>query len=72
MLTTNESGFDRAFRVVIGVVLLSLVFVGPKTLWGLVGLVPLLTGAVGFCPLYRLFGIATHHPQPGAGSGLAS
>ena len=33
--------------------------IGPKSLWGLVGLVPLLTGAIGFCPLYRLFGVST-------------
>ncbi len=56
---TNEGTLDRAIRVVVGLVLLSLVFVGPATLWGLVGLVPLLTGIVGFCPLYRLFGLDT-------------
>lgn len=56
---TNESAFDRGLRIVLGLVLLSLVFVGPRSLWGLVGLVPLLTGAVGFCPLYRLLGIKT-------------
>ena len=67
MFNTNESGVDRLFRVVVGLAVLSLVFVGPKTLWGLVGLVPLLTGAVGFCPLYRLLGIATRRePAPGA------
>jgi hypothetical protein len=58
-MLTNESSIDRALRVVIGIVLLSLVVVGPKTLWGLLGLVPLLTGLVGFCPLYRLLGIST-------------
>ena len=42
-----------------GVALLSLVFVGPKSLWGLVGVVPLLTGLVGNCPLYTLLGINT-------------
>ena len=68
MLNTNESGLDRAFRVILGVVLLSLVFAGPKTLWGLLGLIPLITGAVGFCPFYRLLGISTHHePRPGSG-----
>jgi len=41
------------------VALLSLVFVGPKSLWGLVGVVPLLTGLVGNCPLYTLLGINT-------------
>ncbi len=59
MFTHNESSIDRAVRVVLGIVLLSLVVVGPRTLWGLIGLVPLLTGSVGFCPLYRLLGIST-------------
>ena len=58
-MLTNESPLDRGLRVVIGIVLLSLVVIGPKTLWGLVGLVPLLTGLVGFCPLYRLLGLST-------------
>lgn len=55
----NEHVIERALRVVLGLAVLSLVFVGPKTLWGLVGLVPLLTGLVGSCPLYTLFGIGT-------------
>lgn len=55
----NEATIDRALRVLAGVVLLSLVFVGPKTLWGLVGLVPLLTGAIGSCPLYTVLGFST-------------
>ncbi len=61
MLTTNESPIDRVLRVVLGIVLLAFVIVGPKTMWGLVGIVPLLTGLVGFCPLYRLLGISTCH-----------
>lgn len=58
-MLANESTADRAMRVVLGIVLLSLVFVGPHTLWGLVGLVPLVTGAIGSCPIYRVFGITT-------------
>jgi hypothetical protein len=58
-MPTNESSIDRALRVVLGIMVLSLVLVGPKTMWGLLGLVPLLTGLVGFCPLYRLLGIST-------------
>lgn len=54
-----EGRMDRVIRVVVGLGLLSLVFVGPQTLWGLVGLVPLLTGVFGFCPLYRVFGFTT-------------
>lgn len=56
---TNEGTLDRAIRVVIGIALLSMTLVGPTTAWGLVGLVPLATGALGFCPLYRLVGINT-------------
>lgn len=55
----NESTLDRMLRVVVGVVLLSLAVLGPRTLWGLVGVVPLLTGIIGFCPLYRVLGISS-------------
>jgi hypothetical protein len=61
MLAFNESSLDRVVRVVLGIVLLSLVFVGPKTMWGLLGFVPLATGFIGFCPLYRVLGINTCH-----------
>jgi hypothetical protein len=66
----NEGTLDRAVRVVLGLVLVSLVFVGPRSLWGLVGIVPILTGLTGFCPLYRLVGVDTcgarARPQPRA------
>jgi hypothetical protein len=55
----NAGTLDRTIRVVLGIALLSLVFVGPKSLLGLIGLVPLGTGIVGFCPLYRLVGLNT-------------
>ena len=58
-LTKNEGTIDRVLRIVLGLVVLSLVVVGPKTLWGLVGLVPLATGIVGSCPLYSIVGINT-------------
>ncbi len=56
---TNEGTVDRVVRVVVGLALLSLTIAGPKSLWGLVGLVPLATGLMGFCPLYRLVGLNT-------------
>ena len=59
MALKNEGGVDRAIRVVAGLALLSLVFVGPQTAWGWVGLVPLATGLIGWCPAYSLFGINT-------------
>ncbi len=55
----NEGPVDRVLRVLIGIALLSLVFAGPKTMWGLFGIVPLITGLVGVCPLYSIFGIRT-------------
>ncbi|MEO1233495.1 MAG: DUF2892 domain-containing protein [Myxococcota bacterium] len=55
----NEHTLDRVLRVVLGLGLLSLTVVGPQTPWGLVGLVPLVTGALGRCPLYALFGVRT-------------
>jgi hypothetical protein len=59
MFPTNVGGVDRAVRIIAGLVVLSLVFVGPKSMWGLVGAVPLLTGLAGWCPLYALLGIST-------------
>lgn len=58
-MTVNEGTVDRAIRIIVGLGLLSLVVVGPKTLWGLVGLVPLATGLIGWCPAYTLFGVRT-------------
>jgi hypothetical protein len=58
-MTRNEGNLDRVVRVVLGLVLLSLVFTGPQTAWGWIGIVPLVTGLVGFCPLYRIFGVST-------------
>lgn len=58
-MVTNEAGWDRALRVIVGLALLALVVVGPQSWWGLVGLVPLLTGALGHCPLYQLVGLNT-------------
>jgi len=55
----NVGGVDKIIRIIVGLVLISLVFVGPKTAWGWVGLVPLLTGLFNFCPLYPLIGLNT-------------
>jgi len=55
----NVGNIDRILRIVAGLVLISLVFVGPQTPWGWIGLVPLVTAFVGFCPAYRLLGIHT-------------
>ncbi len=58
-MSKNEGTVDRVLRVILGLVLLSLVFVGPQTLWGLIGIIPLVTGLVGTCPVYSVLGIST-------------
>lgn len=55
----NEAKIDRVVRVVLGLAVLSLAFIGPKTMWGYLGLIFIVTGLVGFCPLYRLAGFST-------------
>lgn len=57
MSIKNEGNLDRILRVVVGAIVISLVFVGPQSAWGWVGLVPLVTGLVGNCPVYSLLGI---------------
>jgi DUF2892 family protein len=58
-MKANVGGIDKVLRMVAGAVLLAMVFVidGSARWWGLVGLVPLLTGYAGYCPLYALLGI---------------
>jgi hypothetical protein len=63
MLAQNESPVDRIVRVVVGILLMILGFGVISGIWGVVlgvvGLIPLLTGAVGFCPLYTIIGMST-------------
>ncbi len=64
-MKTNESGIDRILRVIVGVALLALYFSGAVAgAWGIVlvvvGAIALLTGIVGFCPLYALLKIQTN------------
>lgn len=58
-MAINEGTIDRVIRIVLGLAIFSLMFIGPRTTWGLVGLAPLLTGALGYCPLYRVVGLST-------------
>jgi hypothetical protein len=58
-MSRNEGTIDRLLRVIVGLVLIALVFVGPRSAWGWIGVVPLLTGLVGMCPIYTLLGINT-------------
>ena len=55
----NVGNIERMLRVIIGLGLISLVFVGPQTVWGWIGIVPLATGLIGWCPPYALLGIST-------------
>jgi len=58
----NLGRYDRLARVLVGMLLILLAFVGPQSAWGLVGLVPLITGLFGYCPIYTLLGISTCDP----------
>lgn len=58
-MKANEGTIDRVLRVLVGAGILSLAFIGPQTPWAYLGAIPLLTGLVGFCPVYALLGINT-------------
>ena len=58
-MAANVGTADRILRIIIGLILIALVFVGPRTAWGWIGVIPLLTALVNFCPLYALLGIKT-------------
>lgn len=58
-MEANVGKTDRIIRIVAGLALLSLVFIGPQTLWGLIGIVLLATAFINFCPAYKLLGMNT-------------
>jgi hypothetical protein len=58
-MKTNEHTIDRALRVIAGLVLILLAATGTVGVWGWIGVLPLLTGAIGFCPAYAIFGMST-------------
>lgn len=58
-MTVNIGTLDRVLRAVVGVVLIALVFVGPQTAWGWLGIIPLATALIGVCPAYSMLGIKT-------------
>ena len=63
MFMTNVGGTERLVRIVVGATLVLLVFVGPKTPWGWLGLIPLATGFLSTCPLYTLLGKSSVPPE---------
>jgi hypothetical protein len=58
-MTFNVGGIDRTLRILIGLALVAAAATGTVGIWGYVGLVPLITGLLGWCPLYALFGLKT-------------
>ena len=58
-MNVNEGVIDRSLCVVAGLALMGLAVTGTVGLWGYIGIIPLVTGAVGMCPLYSLLGINT-------------
>ncbi len=58
-MTNNVGGTERIIRIVVGLVLLGLAATGTVGWWGWLGVVPLATGALGWCPPYAIFGINT-------------
>lgn len=58
-MQTNEGNWDRIARVAVGLVLIGLAATNQIGIWGWIGVVPLATGAIGWCPLYTVLGIKT-------------
>ncbi len=58
-MTANVGGIDRILRVIVGLALIALALTGTVGAWGYIGVVPLLTALVGFCPAYTLLGLNT-------------
>lgn len=58
-MKSNVGGLDRILRVLVGIALIALTLTGTIGVWGWVGVIPLLTGALGSCPLYSIVGLNT-------------
>ncbi len=59
MFKKNVGTVDKVLRLIIGIALISLVFIGPKTPLGWIGIIPLVTAGIGSCPLYSILGLST-------------
>ena len=55
----NVGSADKIIRIMLGVFLVSLTMWGPQTLWGLVGIIPIATGLMNFCPIYSILNLST-------------
>lgn len=58
-MSNNTASWDRVVRVVVGLIMIALVFWGPQTAWGWLGLILVATGFVGYCPIYGVLGLST-------------
>lgn len=58
-MKSNAGSIDRGLRVIVGLVLVGLTVAGTIGVWGWIGVIPLVTGSIGFCPAYSIFGIST-------------
>ena len=58
-MKSNVGGIDRVLRIVVGLALIALTLTGVIGVWGWIGLVPLATAAMGFCPLYTVLGFSS-------------
>jgi hypothetical protein len=59
IIMKNVGSAERIIRVVLGLVVLSMAFIGPKSSWAYLGIIPLATGLISWCPAYALFGFST-------------
>jgi hypothetical protein len=64
-MTPNVGGWDRTFRIVLGVIVIGL-GIYFSSWWGALGTIPLLTGLLGWCPVYLPFGMSTRQSRPAA------
>lgn len=62
-MVKNVGSVEQIIRIVLGLALVSLVFVGPQTPWGWLGVILIATGAISFCPIWRALGINTRKDQ---------
>ncbi|MBA4261665.1 MAG: DUF2892 domain-containing protein [Comamonadaceae bacterium] len=58
-MTKNVGGIDRSIRIAVGIALIAAAAMGAIGVWGYIGVVPLLTGLMGWCPPYALLGLNT-------------
>jgi Protein of unknown function (DUF2892) len=58
-MKSNVGGIDRILRILVGIALIALTLTGAIGVWGWIGVVPLATAALGFCPLYTVLGLST-------------